>query len=180
MKNTYTRNKSVLAVVLSAMLIAAVGCAEKEDTKAATTTAAPTTISEVAKEDTEKTEEVATEVSEEESSEASEVENETKSTDAEELAQKQLFDEVQKYIDSSFAYVTKQSDCKGSMDGESSYVYEELVVYLAEIEVTDEGYTFALRTRGREQANVLYSNIRVNTATGELSDDYGNVWSVNG
>ena len=59
------------------------------------------------------------------------------------------------------------------------YEADIFVVFENEASATNDGYDLILRTTGGSSANALFGLVSVNTATGEVEDEFGNRWNLN-
>lgn len=75
--------------------------------------------------------------------------------------------EVQRYIRAALNFYNEQAETT-----------LKLVVFDSQIEETDEGYTFQVRSQDGKDANVLVAEVKVNTTTGEMRDEWDHVWNV--
>ena len=75
--------------------------------------------------------------------------------------------EVQRYIRAAMNFYNEQAETALN-----------LVVFDSQIEETDEGYTFQVRSQDGKDANVLIAEVKVNKATGEMRDEWDHVWNV--
>ena len=75
--------------------------------------------------------------------------------------------EVQRYIRAALNYYNEQAETP-----------LKLVVFDSQIEETDEGYKFQVRSQDGKDANVLVAEVTVNTATGEMKDEWDHTWNV--
>ena len=140
------------------------------DTTEATTEAVTEVTSEATSETTAETStEAATEstaaVSSENAPEAVGEETDTASSTA--SSEDTLYPDAEKYIKSVYAFYDEMAG-----------THLHLMVFDSQIEVTDDGYIFVVRSQDGKDANVYFSEVKVNTETGEMSDDLGNTWNV--
>ena len=75
--------------------------------------------------------------------------------------------DVQRYIRAALNFYNEQAETQ-----------LKLVVFDSQIEETDEGYSFQVRSQDGKDANVLVAEVKVNTTTGEMRDEWDHVWNV--
>ena len=78
-----------------------------------------------------------------------------------------LYAKAEKYIDAAFAFYEKDAGQKLN-----------LIVFDSQIEETETGFSFDVRSRDGNVANALVAKVFANTATGEMSDEWGRTWNV--
>ena len=82
-------------------------------------------------------------------------------------AEDELYAECEKYIKASIAFY--------------NHLYGQdlkLIVFESQIEKTDTGYSFIVRSQAGKDANVYVAEVNVNTATDEMSDENGMSWKL--
>jgi len=82
-------------------------------------------------------------------------------------AEDELYAECEKYIKASIAFY--------------NHLYGQdlkLIVFESQIEKTDTGYSFIVRSQAGKDANVYVAEVKVNTATDEMSDENGMSWKL--
>lgn len=78
-----------------------------------------------------------------------------------------LYEKAEKYIEAAFAYYDELAE-----------THLNLVVFDTQIEETDEGYSFVVRSQDGKDANVWFAEVKVNTSTGDMSDEWDHTWNV--
>ena len=82
-------------------------------------------------------------------------------------SEEKLYAECEKYIKASIAFY--------------NHLYGQdlkLIVFDSQIEKTDTGYSFIVRSQAGKDANVYVAEVNVNTATDEMSDENGMSWKL--
>lgn len=82
-------------------------------------------------------------------------------------SEEKLYAECEKYIKASIAFY--------------NHLYGQdlkLIVFDSQIEKTDTGYSFIVRSQAGKDANVYVAEVKVNTATDEMSDENGMSWKL--
>ena len=82
-------------------------------------------------------------------------------------SEEKLYAECEKYIKASIAFY--------------NHLYGQdlkLIVFESQIEKTDTGYSFIVRSQAGKDANVYVAEVNVNTATDEMSDENGMSWKL--
>ncbi|MBR3033093.1 MAG: hypothetical protein IKH92_08760 [Clostridiales bacterium] len=78
-----------------------------------------------------------------------------------------LYAECEKYIEESIAFYN-------NLYGEDM----KLIVFDSQIEKTDEGYSFIIRSRAGKDANVYVAEVKVNVETGVMTGENGMTWKL--
>ena len=200
-------NKTAIFMCCAALMVSMAGCASKKDsetskeettTEIATVTETSEEESQVTKESTEETVKATTaessenetviELSEkdpEQTVKPSVDEPDTKPETEKELSKEEnnggeqtqapsseqdpesLYAECEKYIEESIAFY--------------NHLYGEdmkLIVFDSQIEKTDEGYSFIIRSRAGKDANVYVAEVKVNVETGVMTGDNDMTWKL--
>lgn len=157
-------NKTAIFMCCAALMVSMAGCASKKDSETSKeeTTTEITTVADTSEEETqvESSEETVMETTAESS------ENETVIALSEQDPES-LYAECEKYIEESIAFYN-------NLYGEDM----KLIVFDSQIEKTDEGYSFIIRSRAGKDANVYVAEVKVNVETGVMTGENGMTWKL--
>ena len=167
MKRLKLTGKALVAcLIMSAMILS--GCKSGKETEKTKKEkdAKKTAAEEIEDEDVDDTEAPET-TTEEETEAPTTAEADPESAPENTIDPDSLYAKAEMYINAAYAYYD-------AMAGR----HVKLYVFDSQLEETDEGYKFIVRSQEGNDANIYFSEVTVNTTTGEMSDDQGNVWNV--